>query len=35
MNMYFTTQKDIIFKNVEVLIYVFDASNFGEELEVS
>jgi hypothetical protein len=34
MNHYFTIQKDIIFKNVEVLIYVFDVESEGEKLQV-
>lgn len=34
MKHYFTTQKETIFKNVEVLIYVFDVEKDGVELEV-
>ena len=34
MKHYFTIQKEAIFKNVEVLIYVFDVEKEGAELEV-
>ena len=34
MKHYFTIQKEMIFKNVEVLIYVFDIENQNEELQV-
>ena len=34
MKHYFTAQKETIFKNVEVLIYVFDVEKEGSELEV-
>lgn len=34
MKHYFTAQKETIFKNVEVLIYVFDVEKDGAELEV-
>lgn len=35
MKHYFTAQKETIFRNVEVLIYVFDVEKEGDDLKVS